>query len=131
MIWRVAILAVAVLACAWFALGIHQVRDTTRASAMIGGSSPLSPQQARRARSLIDSAATINPDLTPAILRGQLASQQGQYRAAERILEPVTRSEPLNLQAWLQLAYASARDGDRGTLIRAGRHIAALFPKVK
>lgn len=130
-IWRAGLLGFAVVACAWFALGVHQARDTNRASALIGGPAPLTVQQAQRAGSLLSSAATLNPDLTPEILRGQLALEQRQSARAVRILSSVTRREPLNLRAWSQLAYAAAEAGDRRTLIRAARHISALYPKLK
>jgi hypothetical protein len=130
MIWRAGLLAVAVAACAWFALGARQAVDTNRASALIGGPSPLSPGEARHARSLLSSAGTLNPDLTPDILRGELALQQGQDAAAERNLESVTRREPLNLEAWSALAFAAARASDRATLIRAARNVSALYPKL-
>ena len=130
-IWRAGLLGFAVVACAWFALGVHQARDTNRANALIGGPAPLTAQQAQRARSLLSSAATLNPDQTPEILRGQLALQQRQSRRAGRILSSVTRREPLNLHAWSELAYAAARAGDRRPLTRAARHISALYPKLK
>lgn len=119
------------MACAWFALGVHQAQDTNRASALVGGPGRLSRVEAARARSLLSSAATLNPDRTPTILRGQLDSEQGAHGAAVRTLESVTRNEPMNLQAWVQLAYAAARDGDRRALVVAARHISALFPKLK
>jgi predicted Zn-dependent protease len=128
---RAGVLALALVAAAWFALAVRQAQDTNRASVLLGAAAPLSAQQAQRARSLLSSAGTLNPDLTVDLLRGQLAFDQHHGAAAERILESVTRREPLNLQAWTQLAFAAARSGDRATLVRAARHVSALFPKVK
>jgi predicted Zn-dependent protease len=129
-IWRVGLLAVAVVVCAWFALGAHQTVDTNRAAALIGGG-PLSPTQARQAASLLGSARTLNPDLTPDILRGELALGRRQDAAGVADLESVTRREPLDLEAWSALAFGAARAGDRATLVRAAHHISMLFPKLK
>ena len=96
---------------------------------MIAKPAPLSAQQARQARSLLGDAEALNPDLSPEILRGQLAFDQRQYPLAERILTSVTRREPLNLQAWVQLTYAAARAGDRRTLIRAARQPLRAVPQ--
>ncbi len=126
---RVAVLVAAVAATAWFAIGIRQAIDTSRAIALINGPSHLSATEARRASSLLDSASTLNPDRTIDILRGHLAIDQGHNAAALAILEPVTRAEPQNLSAWVQLAYAAARAGDRATLERAGHEVSQLFPK--
>ena len=126
---RVAVLVVAVAAAAWFALGIRQSTDTSRASALITGASKLSAKEARRASSLLDSASTLNPDRTIDILRGQLAIDQGHNAAAVAMLESVASAEPQNLSAWVQLAYAAARAGDRATLTRAGHEVSQLFPK--
>jgi predicted Zn-dependent protease len=128
---RVGLAVVAVAAVAWFALGVRQAHDTDRATAMVTASAPLSPRDARRAQSLLDAAAVLNPDLTIDILRGELAVDQHHDVQAERILESVTKREPLNLQAWAQLAFAAAEAGDRPTLVRAARHVSALHPKLK
>jgi predicted Zn-dependent protease len=131
MIARGLVLVVAVLAAAWFALGVRQSTDTSEASALITGPSPLSAGQANRARSLLSSASTLNPDKTVAILRGQLAIDQHQNADAVQTLEAVTRDEPDNLSAWIQLAYAAGRAGNRGELTQAGRRISYLFPKLQ
>lgn len=106
---RIAALAigcVAVLACAWYALGAVQAINTSRATALLSGR-PISPRRAAEVRSLLDTAGTLNPDQTVNLLRGQLAYAQGHVSQARRIFVSVTQAEPQNLQAWLQLAYHS------------------------
>lgn len=127
---RVLVLVVAVAAAAWFALGIRQSTDTARATALITGPAPLSAADARRASTLLSDAATLNPDQTVGILRGQLALDLRHNAAAVRILLGVTRREPDNLAAWIQLAYAAGRAGDRSILVLTGREISRLFPKL-
>lgn len=128
---RAALLLFAVLTCAWFVLGARQAMDTQRATSLIAGGQRLTTEQAQRARSLLRSAAALNPDLTIDLLRGQLAADQGQIAVAEKISGSVARREPLNLAAWAQLAYQAARAGDRPTLELAARHISELYPKLR
>jgi predicted Zn-dependent protease len=128
---RVSVLILAAVACAWYALGIRQAQDMQRATSLINGPSSLTPAQARHARTLLHSARTLNPDLTVDILRGELALDQGHPAVAVRALQSVTRREPQNLQAWVQLTFASAKAGDRALTVSAARHVSALFPKVK
>ena len=126
---RIVVLGVAVAAAAWFALGIRQSIDTSRASALITGPAPLSAKDVSRASSLLHSASTLNPDRTVDILRGQLAIDQHRPAAAVAMLESVTRAEPQNLSAWVQLAYAAAGAGDHTVLTLAGHEVSKLFPK--
>jgi hypothetical protein len=126
---RAAASLVALLVCAWFALGARQAVDTSRASALLGGGRRLTAREAARARSLLSSAGTLNPDRSVELLRGQLAVDQHRYAVGERIFETVTRSEPLNLQAWDQLTFAAGSAHDTATLAVAIRHIRQLYPK--
>ncbi len=128
---RATALVFALLACAWFALSARQALDTSRAGALIGAGKPLSPSQAAHVRRLLDGAGQLNPDRSVELLRGQLASNQRRYRAAEALFASVTRREPMNLEAWSQLVYAAAAAGDRATVVLAARHISELYPKLK
>ncbi len=125
---RISALVVAVAACAWFALGIMQSIDTTRATAIVSSSAPMTPQRAARARSLLDSARTLNPDLTVTMLRGELASELNQPARAVALLESVTASEPLNADAWVTLARVALHH-DTPALERAVGHLGELDPK--
>lgn len=106
---RIAALAlacVAVLACAWFALGAVQAIDTSRATALLTGRS-IGPRRAAEIRSLLDTAGTLNPDQSVNLLRGRVASARGRIVQARQIFLSVARAEPQNLEAWLQLAFNS------------------------
>jgi predicted Zn-dependent protease len=109
---RIALVAVALVACAWFALGIRQAHDVNAAGAILD-SPRLTGAQARHAAH----AAFLNPDRQVDVLRAQLRRDQGDLRGARAILRPVISSEPDNLQAWLELARSSA--GDRASASRA------------
>jgi predicted Zn-dependent protease len=128
---RGGLVALALVVCAWFALGAYQAGNTHDANALITGSGSLSAAQARHAQSLLHSAGKLNPDLNVDILRGELALDQHRDATAVGILESVTRREPQNLNAWVQLVFASAKAGDREITATASRHVSALFPKLK
>jgi hypothetical protein len=120
------LLAFAVLACAWYALGARQAIDISRATAIVTGPAPITPTAAASARSLLDNAGVLNPDTTVDVLRGRLLLRQGEPRRALPILERVTRLEPDNLQAWIFTAQAALRV-DRPELALAGVNIARLY----
>jgi hypothetical protein len=120
----------ALLVSAWFALAWVQARDTARADALLSGSGQLSPAALTRARSLLDSAGTLNPDRTVDLLRARLAADQHHYAAAVRILESITRSEPQNVLAWEQLAVIAGLTHNLHLVHVSGEHISQLVPRI-
>jgi hypothetical protein len=125
---RAAVVGFALLACAWFALGVRQAHDITRATSIIAQTGPLTSSQGRSASSRLDSAGALNPDLEVDVLRGRLALGRGQPPAARRILNSVVHREPKNLEAWIWLARASA--GSPSTFRLAVERIQTLLPHV-
>jgi Flp pilus assembly protein TadD len=117
---RLAVLAVGILACAWFGLGIRQAHEINAAKAIISQKS-LSSAEAKRAAAHLDSADTLNPDREVAVLRGALAVAEGNNPLARRVLLPVIRQEPKNLEAWL--AYARATGDEPQTFLAVRRAI--------
>ena len=128
MVTRALTLLLALLACAWFALGIRQAHDTAQADAIVSGTAALSNVQADHAASLLTAARFLNPDAEVDVLRGQLALRQGDRAAARRILGDVVQREPMNVVAWLWLAKSSSGDERLGVL--ALHQIARLDPTV-
>jgi hypothetical protein len=120
--------AVAVLVCAWFAFGIRQAIDTSRATAIANQGNHATAAQVHQVSSLARSARFLNPDKQPDVLLGQTEVEHGDLAAARRVLERVTRSEPQNLAAWLWLGRAS-RD-DLVTFYTAAIHIRRLEPRM-
>lgn len=108
---RPALVLAAALVAAWFGLRWAQARDTGRAQVLVGAAH-ISPEQAREVRALLGTAGTLSPDRTVDIIRAQLALDQRRYRVAVAILNSVTGAEPMNLEAWTQLAVAAARAGE-------------------
>ena len=126
---RALLVGLAVVVSAWFALACVQARDTRRATSLLTGTTTVSVKQAERARSMLDSAGTMNPDLTVEILRGVLEMDRHHYADAERTLLSVTEREPMNADAWAQLVFAAASNRDRRLALLAGARVVALHPK--
>ena len=123
---RPALGLLAIVACAWFIIGIRQSADISRASRILSQPKRLTPQQEVHVASLLDWAATLNPDQQVGILRAQLAQSERNHDLAQKLLQAVVRQEPMNLEAWSLLANVS---GDKPALqLLAFRHIAQLHP---
>ncbi len=117
----------ALVVAAWFAVGIRQAVNTDRASAIVTASGTVAPGQARHAESLLSAAAFLNPDREVDLLRSQAALERGDLPRARALAAAVTRHEPLNAEAWAQLARAS-----RGLAFAAAlRHVTKLVPPVR
>jgi hypothetical protein len=125
---RAGVLALAVLACAWFVVGIRQARDVTRATAILSARVPVDAARAARVSTLVRGAKLLSPDPAVDLLSAQLAIRRGDRPRARRIAEGVVRAEPMNVQAWLWLAKASSDSPP--TFVRALVHINALEPPV-
>jgi predicted Zn-dependent protease len=103
---RIALVAVALLACAGFALGIRQVRDQWEAQRLIGTVAPTAAKAAR-ARHLLERASELNPDAQPDLVRAILDLRVHDRPAAQRVLVAITRREPENINAWYLLQIAT------------------------
>jgi hypothetical protein len=120
--------ALALVVCAWFALGARQAVDTQRANAIVSQGSTASAAQVRRVASLVHAARFLNPDEQPNVLLGQIEIERGDLKRARRILGAVTKGEPQNVQGWRWLAVSSgAYDA---LYYSAGLHIRELAPPV-
>ena len=100
-------MALALVVCVWFALGIRQAHETSAAGTIVNGSRVPSAVTASHARSLLREAATLNPDSQVDLLRATLALRESDLSTAARLARSVTRREPMNVQAWLLLAEAA------------------------
>lgn len=120
---RIGSAALALAICAWFALAIHTQHEFERGQAILAASPRLTTAQLARADAALDAARTLNPDSGVELALGEAALHAGRTLAARRIVESVTRSEPLNVQAWLLLAEAAygTRQPLAGTLVQLGR----------
>ncbi len=77
---RSVLAVLALVCCAWFALGVRQSHDLAAANAIVSAQGKPTPAQARRVNSLLDSASTLNPDQQVNILRAGLNVDLGRYQ---------------------------------------------------
>jgi predicted Zn-dependent protease len=127
---RISLLVLAVCACGWFGLGAVQSHATDAATSIVSGTGELTPAQAGRARSLLRTAGTLNPDRSIDLLRAQLAVREGRPSTAIGILRQTVAAEPMNLLAWLALAH-TALGNDQAAVQMTIPHLAALDPKLR
>lgn len=127
---RASIVVLAVAACVWFALAARAAHDVDRASAIVSAKAPLTAAQAAHARSLLDSAATLNPDTAVDLLRAKVALGRNEEAGGVRTILSVTKREPLNLQAWVALAQATLHKNSRLVLL-AVDNIGRLDPEIR
>jgi hypothetical protein len=100
---RVALLVVAVIACAWFGLGAFQVHAQSRAASLLPRDANVSPALARVIAHELDRAGALNPDRSVDLLRAQLDLHSGNRAGAERVIKQVARDEPEYVDAWFLL----------------------------
>jgi hypothetical protein len=117
----------AVIACAWFVIGVRQARDVDHATALLSSGPHISSEGAGRVASLLTSAQLLNPDRQVDVLRAQLADERGDRATAERILRRVVAAEPMNAVAWVQLARSAT---NAATLRLAFARLAVIVPPV-
>ncbi|MEO8967414.1 MAG: hypothetical protein ABI355_07430 [Solirubrobacteraceae bacterium] len=126
---RGAFVLVAVIVCAWFALGAVQTRAQNHATDLIDSFS--TPTQALTARVLgmLDTADTLNPDRNVDLLRAQALTRSGHPSAGLRVAQRVVAAEPLNINAWTVLGFA-ARPAHPAQFRLAERKLRELAPPV-
>jgi hypothetical protein len=125
---RWGLLAVALVMCAWFALGAIQTRDQDRAAALINTFVSPSPAVTEHILGLLDTAGTLNPDRNIDLLRAQALVRAKRVRAGIAAALSVARAEPHNANAWIVLGFAAQHDP---TLARLAREqLQKLVPPV-
>jgi hypothetical protein len=126
---RILATVAALAVCVWFAIGIRQAIDTDHASAIISSSAPLTEARVTQARSLLSTAAQLNPDRQVDLLRAQLDIRLGEDAKARALALSVASAEPQNSAAWLELSHASP--GDDATLQLSYERLYGLVPPLK
>jgi predicted Zn-dependent protease len=111
---------VALVVCAWFAVGVRQAHDLNQATSIVDQSNQPTKAQIAHAGSLLNAAGFLNPDSEVKLVRAELAIGDNQSAQGRRIVEGVVRDEPQNLEAW----YLLAQDAGGGN--RLGRALAQI-----
>lgn len=127
---RVALLGLALVACAWFALGIRSVHDSNQVTDLINAHNILTATQARQALATLADARTLDPDESLNIQRAQVEFHSGDVRGAAAILEAVVRREPRYAEAWLVLELLT-RQIDPATNRLAQAQVRQLVPPAR
>jgi hypothetical protein len=105
---RYAVVALAVVVCAWFVIGIRQVHAISAATKLLNNvATERSPAVQAHARSLLDEAAFLQPGVDVTLRRVQLAQNARDWARAGRLMDQATAAEPDNLDVWF--AYLQLR----------------------
>lgn len=126
---RLGLLTLAVVACAWFTLGIRSVIDQQAVTNLVDhATGPLTPRQESRALGQLNSAAVLDPDGEMDVLRAHVLLDAGHHARARQVLRALLAREPKNLEAWTVLR-ASSQRGTPDWRLAAAR-ILQLVPPV-
>jgi hypothetical protein len=123
---RLATAVVALVVCAWFALGIRESHEIASATGVVAGSGQPSAHELAAAEGALSNADLLNPDQEVDILRARVDIKRGDNGAARALLATVTRREPQNLEAWIWFTGASL--GDHAAAAIGAARIAQLDP---
>jgi hypothetical protein len=120
----------AVLACAWFALGIRASHDIDAVNALLADHSSLTRTQASTAAGRLSDAALLDPDESIDSTRAIVQARAGQPHRAVTTARAVARAHGLDLNAWLVAQYLAGGGVDPAVHRSAVAHTAALVPPV-
>lgn len=126
---RLVVLVAALIACAWFLLGIRQAQDQARVNALLSSHSKITASQARAANASLDEAQFLNPDQSVAAARAAVEFRAGNRGRAVALAESVTRREPQGVDGWLLLSELVVTS-DPPLFHLAQARISALAPPV-
>ena len=126
---RLLVLVAALVACAWFTLGLRESQDQARVTALLTSHPTLTAAQARAANETLDDAQLWNPDQSVNTLRTVVATKAGDHRLAVAIAEAVVRREPQDVADWLLLRELVV-NSDPALFRLAQARVSALAPPV-
>jgi hypothetical protein len=126
---RLVLVAVAVLACAWFGLAIRSTHDAQSVTDLLSAHNSLTPAQAASAQRTLAQARVLNPDERLNILRAQADFHAGLVRRAVALVRGTVGREPDNVDAWVDLAVMS-QQVDPSLARLAHQRVRQLVPPV-
>lgn len=122
--------ALALVVCAWCALGIVQASATDAARERAVHQRVYTRADITELDRLLDRAGTLNPDRQVDVLRADALFARRDVAGARRLLVGVVGSEPDNLLGWQTIAIAFARI-DPVLARRARANLRRLSPPVR
>jgi hypothetical protein len=123
---RIGAALLALVVCAWFAVGIRDSHKIATATAIVTAQGQPSASELAAADRALNGADLVNPDQQVDILRARVDLKRGANAAARRLLTAVTRREPQNLEAWIW--FTGAVLGDRAAARLGFAHLSQLDP---
>ncbi len=123
---RVVLLACAVAAVAWLAIGLRDQRRQDAGVRLLRAS----PPQAQAALERLDGARMLNASSQPDVYRALAFGLLGRHERAVNGLRAVLRDEPENRSAWLLLAAIVEAD-DPALAAQARRRAHELDPRAR
>jgi tetratricopeptide (TPR) repeat protein len=127
---RGALVAVALVAAAWLALGVRalDLESQARTAAYADGNASLTPVERKRARRALQDARVLSVDHEPLLNEGLLLFAAGRRKQGIAIAERVVREEPDYLDGWTSLYYLYSVTGDKKRAARVARTVRLLNP---
>lgn len=125
---RIIAIAVALIICAGFVVGIRQDDGVAALDNLLSATSHLTHGQQRTAASELSEAKFANPGQEVNLLAVGVAFAEGRYAKARSIALAATRAEPDNVQAWSSLAATELVLSDTPALFHARDEMARLDP---
>jgi predicted Zn-dependent protease len=125
---RITAIAVALVICAGFVVGIRQNEGVAALTNLLSATSRLTHGQQRTAASELSEAKFAYPGQEVNLLAVGVAFHEGRYAKARSIALAATRAEPDNLQAWSSLAATELAASDTRALFHARDEMARLDP---
>jgi predicted Zn-dependent protease len=107
---RLLVIAAALAAGVWLALGLHSAsleEDAQRIAARPPAA--LSQAEVARAVDMFERSRANNPDTRTVLREAGLLARRARFAEAVRLLEPVVRREPRNVNAWTLLSIAASK----------------------
>jgi hypothetical protein len=127
---RCALIAVALVAAAWLAVGVRalDLESAARTAAYADGNASLSPMERERGRSALRDARLLSVDRKPLLDEGLLLFAAGRRQQGIAIAERVVREEPDYLEARTALYYMYSVSGDTRRAALVARKVRSVNP---
>jgi Flp pilus assembly protein TadD len=127
---RAVVIVLALAAAAWLAVAARSFSAQDRIATLALENENPTKRDLVEARSLVDRATVLNPDVRVEQGIGVLQFRTGDQAGAVATFSALTRREPRNAELWALLARV-ARDADPALAARAAARERALSPPVE
>jgi cytochrome c-type biogenesis protein CcmH/NrfG len=132
LLYRFALVAVALVAVAWLGLSLRATRLEADGQELVqaGQRQPLGPAEVSEGLDILRRAQRFNEDSAPRLAEAALLAGAGRHDEAIAAAERVVEDEPDNLEGWVVLYLGGAATENRSLATRALRAISRLNPQL-